>query len=552
MSSTYPLNLFSRSVIVGVSDHPQGADAIPELARTAYADMAAHTWTRDDSPPTMPVHEYNRPVPGGDAFAALWGYSAQGRTMKSAAGAVCYTFTVPADAVDQTTHGACLLESVAIGVCGDRYLDAGAIVAAIPSASSTPPTWAEFLAASLTSDPVCATGDQLDPKGEPLLPNKREGESATVEFAPGSAPLRYLHVAIRLADYLATRGAWIEGGAMLIEGGVSATFSRTVAPDSATADFYPVRVIRSWTPGAVPVYADFETPGAIDLTPLPFSTWFASYRFASNPFLDWSSTPDEVRLNVAAERLAISGAQRFADSVFFNDESHTLIDPYSSQVNFSGSMVAGFAERDITARLVNLEDDKTVKRECATIAYFCVEGDFGRAPFSSVAIPAGIGSTYSPMRVSGYFISTREVFVSTEIGTDRTVGYRPLIPTADAFAVDRVHFGEATRMHVYGTYFVPNALASWEPLAGLGYLGYTTNVYSDFDLLFPPPAPKEVELVPLFSHVVPKGSTEAVFRADRPVSPNGYGTLLIFVSPERDGAEFGEATVSLPTTFLIR
>lgn len=258
--ATTRLKLFARHVLEGASASSQGADAVQELVITAYNAMADAAWTRDDSPPTMPVHEYDRARPHGDAYNATWGYEAETRSERSCCGAVCYTYKIPADAIDQTTHGPCSLQSVAVRIRGDRYLNSGAIVAAMQSDDPEPPAWAAVLAAVTSSDPVCATSDQLDPEtGEPLPPNQRAGETADVSIAFSATPLGYVHVVLRCADYLEHRGAWIEGGALVVNSAASAQFSRDVAEDADADVLYalPMDIGDDATGGFVSLASSF-------------------------------------------------------------------------------------------------------------------------------------------------------------------------------------------------------------------------------------------------------------------------------------------------------
>lgn len=544
MSATYPLNLFSRSVIVGVSDHPQGADAIPELARTAYADMAAQTWTRDDSPPTMPVHEYNRPVPSGDAFAALWGYSAQGRTMQSAAGAVCYTFSVPADAVDQSTHGACLMESVSIGVCGDRYLDAGAIVAAVPSASPTPPTWAEIIAATLASDPVCATGDQLDAKGEPLPPNKREGESATVEFAPGSAPLRYLHIAVRLADYLATRGAWIEGGAMLVEGGVSATFSREVTPDSA-----PLRagvsmpfnvsdsefIVRSGSAGTY--YTDLrQCPTASfrcsivfgpDLAP-PDAAWMTNEWRARYAF-------EAMSLPTEAFRSLERGLDPAGGAVYAMEAK--------SRMEFQQSTIPRFG--------FNFAAAADGGRVNAVAAYHAVESQIGNGRFSEVRFSSPIAPTHCAARVAVYFVSGRHGVASNDEQFLQPHVTMPIVPSPQTFLDGGALAGGATAVSAVTSAYLPHVSGSSAQQCWLEQLLPTAWIEGSTEQIYIAAAPTEISCTPVACREIPMGGSLSSIALDTPIEARGWGTLVVFVSPlPTSGVTSGTDSFNAATIFL--
>ena len=230
---------YSRRTAIGLSDGAQGADGVPQLAASAYDALMRAQWAPDDSAASIPTHAYDRPAPSGDAFKAVYGYEAgtdEGSTgtERSVAGAVCYTYALPADAVEQLDGAASCL-SVSALVTGDRYLDAGACLVALLSDARTPPPLAEFLSSPLAvrSAAVCATAGQTDADGKALTPPYRTGQSAAAlcTFPDDTMPLKYLHLVLVLEDYLSTRGAWIEGGAMLEARAVSIQFSRVVTPD---------------------------------------------------------------------------------------------------------------------------------------------------------------------------------------------------------------------------------------------------------------------------------------------------------------------------------
>ena len=229
MSETKTKLKLTRWTLTGASDGPQGLDGVPELARTAYADMMDSDWQRSEDAPMLPVHDFDREQPKGDAYKAVWGYDADARSERSCCGAVCYTYAVPADALAGET---CLVESVAARVIGDRYLDQGAVVRVVCTNDEVPPPATAFGSLATSSDPVCATNDQLDEHGEPIAPNKRSAVRADVSVPLEATPAtRFVHIGLFLFDYLAARGAWIEGGAMLSTASVTVTFSRAVADD---------------------------------------------------------------------------------------------------------------------------------------------------------------------------------------------------------------------------------------------------------------------------------------------------------------------------------
>lgn len=222
MPTTFTLSGVRR-VAVGASASAQGRDGVPELTRTAFDALRNAEWSISDEPPFVPVHDYAQPLPRGDAWKACYGHDADARTERAACGAVVYTFAVPADALTGT---ACNIAAVTGRVTGDRYLDAGVDCHVVLSASATPPSVADFLARTPDAT-LCATSSQTQP------PNQRAGVTAELAVEPAAAAAAYVHVALLLHDYIGTRGAWIEGGALLEQGRVTVEFSRAVEPDAA-------------------------------------------------------------------------------------------------------------------------------------------------------------------------------------------------------------------------------------------------------------------------------------------------------------------------------
>jgi hypothetical protein len=225
MPTTFSNLVPVRRVAVGDCSGPLGS-GFDALARSAYTALRAAEWTQSADPPFLPVHDNgqtaNKTIPRGDAWKCSYGYDDAARTERSACGAVCYTFALPADAYSGTPAN---ISTVSLSLTGDRYLEAGVDLYLVPSASATPPSVADLLALTPVGT-YCATSDQ-----SPTPPNERHGVTEAVEATPGVAAQPYLHVALLLHDYVTNRGAWIEGGAML-DGGVSIAFSRSVAADT--------------------------------------------------------------------------------------------------------------------------------------------------------------------------------------------------------------------------------------------------------------------------------------------------------------------------------
>ena len=226
-----------RHFVTGLSKGPQGADGVATLARDAYLAMLAAPWADDTREAMLPVHEYKREPPAGQAYKCVWGYDAAARTEWSACGAECYTYKIPADALDATNaDGVADIASVTVRLAGDRYLDRGCSLWCEISASAEPSPVAVALAAG---DGVArlATQNQVDAEGSALAPNRRAGMEDSISVGmDGAAPAPYLHVHLFLADYLSVRGSWIEGGAMFAETGADIEFSREVSVADADAE----------------------------------------------------------------------------------------------------------------------------------------------------------------------------------------------------------------------------------------------------------------------------------------------------------------------------
>ena len=229
MPTTFTNLVPVRRVAVGDCLGPQGRDGTDELTRTAFEALKSAAWTENPASPSLPVHEYDRAMPSGDAWKACYGYSASTRTQRAACGAVCYSFALPADAT--ASGNVANVTKIALSCTGDRYLDAGADLHLLLSDSATPPTCAEWLqgpSGEIVVAELCKTSTQT------AKPNDRHGETDAVSIEPQTPPAAkaFLHIALLLHDYLATREGWIEGGSMLDGARAEITFSRDVAADA--------------------------------------------------------------------------------------------------------------------------------------------------------------------------------------------------------------------------------------------------------------------------------------------------------------------------------
>ncbi len=223
------LNPVRRHFVTGLSNGPQGADGVATLAREAYLAMLALPWSDDTREAMMPVHEYDREPPAGQAYKCVWGYDKVARTEQASCGAECYSYRIPADALDSTNQdGVAEIESVVVRLAGDRYLDKGVCLWCEISSDPLPSPIAVAMASGAGAI-YLATQDQTGADGLPLAPNKRTGiESIVTLDLDSAAPALFLHVHLFLSDYLGVRGAWIEGGAMFADEAIEVQFSRDV------------------------------------------------------------------------------------------------------------------------------------------------------------------------------------------------------------------------------------------------------------------------------------------------------------------------------------
>ena len=219
-----------RRVLRGVSG-PQPLAGTALRAADAYAAMMAAEWTESGDGPAVPPHHCDNasPMPG-DAYRQTWGYDKAKRTERSACGAVCYSVRLPDDALEGEDCG---IASVSAKVFGDRYLECGTILTAILSDNEVPPAWDSVLADGASTSAILVP-DTTDADDNEIEPNKRADTSATALLPIGDSAAAYLHLVLRVADYLAVRDAWHEGGAMLDPSTISVVFSRDVVPDDTS------------------------------------------------------------------------------------------------------------------------------------------------------------------------------------------------------------------------------------------------------------------------------------------------------------------------------
>jgi len=127
---------------------------------------------------------------------------------------------MPADALAGTVAN---IVSLAIPVYGDRWLADGCDIGVTLSASATPPAW------------DAPADDAVTGQLAVVPSNTGTDTSAIVAFDWSAAPktsLAYLHITLRLTNYLTHRGAWIEGSEMIDGANIAVTFDRDVTADS--------------------------------------------------------------------------------------------------------------------------------------------------------------------------------------------------------------------------------------------------------------------------------------------------------------------------------
>lgn len=221
MATTLNIQRFIRSVRQGRTAAPVSCTAMPACTQQAYDALLAASWMQvEELESGLPRHNWAQ-----TGFSNRWDASkycgdyADGY-QHGYATAVCYTIRMPADALAETTAN---IKTLQIPVYGDRWLADGCDIGVTLSASATPPAW--------DAPPDDAVTGQLA-----VVPsNTGTDTSAIVTFDWSAAPkttLAYLHITLRLTNYLTHRGAWIEGGAAIDGANIAVTFDRDVTPDT--------------------------------------------------------------------------------------------------------------------------------------------------------------------------------------------------------------------------------------------------------------------------------------------------------------------------------
>jgi hypothetical protein len=222
MATTITYHRTTRHVLQGRTPIPVSVTAMDAALSAAYAAMAAAAWRPASSlTSNLPRHDWQQTGTSDayDAYAYCGDYDTDLRTQHAYMGAVDYCLKTP------TSASAKNIVSVQATLHGDRWLADGAKVSVIPSASATPPTWAQVLAATTQSAAVMA-----------VVPGNTGPDSTyalDIDLPALTNVTAYIHVVLRLASYATRRGAWIEGGAMLDASTLQVEYTGTVTADAA-------------------------------------------------------------------------------------------------------------------------------------------------------------------------------------------------------------------------------------------------------------------------------------------------------------------------------
>lgn len=247
MSETYKYN-FRRWSLRGKSDL-MSITAMPAMTTLAYERMAAAAWLElAETESDLPRHDPMQVGAWADTYdAAKWCADYASGKQYAYACAACYSIKLPADAQAGTKAK---VEAVMATVYGDRWLGEGAIISAFLTASAEPPAWADIVdgstALASSPDPAPAADAVTSPDWKaPLRRVTRSNTApdnyyaATLTPATAEDATAYLHVVIRLSDYISVRqlavtgggtrdSAWIEGGAKIDGTTLAVQFDRAV------------------------------------------------------------------------------------------------------------------------------------------------------------------------------------------------------------------------------------------------------------------------------------------------------------------------------------
>jgi len=204
--------------------------------------MQAVAWAQTDTtqstfPPRAEVLVDGTLSPSYDAASYCGDYS--GGNQLGYATAVAYRMRVPAEALTGTVAE---VVSVDIPLFVDRWLVAGARLAAVVSADSEPTeVWATIRAGDVSASA------QLPMVVSPARVLEEKDAVITLTMPASTTAEAYIYIFLTLEDYDTARGFWLEGAAFLDCDSASVTFNRSVTADSVTTedpDYYAVTLTK--------------------------------------------------------------------------------------------------------------------------------------------------------------------------------------------------------------------------------------------------------------------------------------------------------------------
>lgn len=507
----------TRWTVTGIS-RPQPLAGTADRAREAYEAMCAAKWVRSDDAADLPAHDFVAVSPvAGDAYRQTWGYDAAARTQRSATGAVCYSVKIPSDAL---TGEVCSVVSVAAALTGDRWLDGGAIVSAILSATATPPAFSDFLATSATTEAMLVPTPTVKPEGAPAnWRNLRADASGTLALDVDAASDAWLHICLRVADYLYVYGAWHDGGAMLDPSTIAVTFSRDVAADVSTEGGYPLY----WHKPYLPFRMSWDC-SAVFAIEVPNPMWSTFWPATTT----WSASAQQLRELLSGIRMpgAISVKDVGNNSLFFGHmviaygEEASAIGSRPPASGVEGTIWAGYKLHSFTFPS-SQNNGATLKLPVQHVAsaIYPVTGVFPQR-FHALRAPAATVNSHISIRLLAYRVASRP----------------PLSKKAGYFGAE-----VSTMSQMFRPYPIPDFLDCEHLLAGQGEsMAFLASYGSSGDIApyYPsgdPPTPLPYYPIPISLlgawTITDNIAAGTQFRLTTPLEVDGYAGLMLLAVP---------------------
>ena len=271
MATTLKIQRFTRYVRQGRTAEKVSVLTMPAATQQAYDALVSANWRRvDDKMASLPRHNWAQTGFSNQYDASKYCGDYANSYQNAYATAVCYAIRMPADAfVDIPAK----IVSLSIPAYGDRWLTEGCDIGVYLSASATPPDWDSVPDASLTGQMAVVPSNTGTDSYLKL--------SFDWSLAPKDAPI-YLHITLRLTDYLTHRLSWIEGGAMLDGDNIEVAFDRDVIPDTE-AVFDDFQVVTAYNMPQSATWDLYRMGSRADFTKYPASQF-------SPPALDYYQT----------------------------------------------------------------------------------------------------------------------------------------------------------------------------------------------------------------------------------------------------------------------